>query len=183
MHVNKSKNDLKFNVAQLLREEIGGRREYSFQEDSLDLDESLVLRQLEGTVRFIRTASGVLADVTARGNVEVPCVRCLTPVMQPVEMHFRDEFHSVIEVNTGVALPKPEEEDPFFINENHLVDLGEAIREYALIELPMRQLCRPDCKGLCPICGTDLNEATCNCQREETDERFAALRRLLDDES
>ncbi len=180
MHVNKSKTDLKFNVAQLLREEIGGRREYRFQESELPLDETLVLRQLDGGVRFTRTASGVLADVTAQGLVETPCNRCLTPVMTPVKMSFRDEFHSVIEVNTGVPLPKPEEEDPFFIDENHLVDLGEALREYALMELPMRQLCRPDCKGLCPTCGVDRNVETCNCENDDTDERFAALRGLLD---
>lgn len=180
MHMNKSKTDLKFNVAQLLREEIGGRREYQFHEDALALDDQLELRQLHGTVRFTRTASGVLADVAVRGEVEAPCNRCLTPVQLAIAPQFRDEFHSKIEVNTGVPLPKPDEEDPFYIDESHLVDLGEAIREYALLELPMRVLCRSDCKGLCPICGVDLNEETCGCQREESDERFAALRQLLD---
>ncbi len=171
--------DLKFNVAQLLREEIGGRRSYTFSEEALPLDEEMTLREIEGSARFTRTASGVLADVTAQGSVETPCMRCLTNATTRIGLHFRDEFHSKIEVNTGVALPKPDEEDPFFIDETHLVDLGEAIREYALLELPMQPLCRPDCKGLCPTCGADLNAGPCDCRSEEIDERFAALKTLL----
>lgn len=171
--------DLKFNVAQLLREEIGARRRYTFSEDALPLDEETTLRQIEGQVRFTRTASGVLADARVQGVVELPCLRCLNPVLVQVKPHFRDEFHSKIEVNTGLALPKPDEEDPFFIDEAHLVDLGEAIREYALIELPMRPLCRPDCQGICPTCGADLNDGPCDCHNEPIDERFAALKALL----
>lgn len=179
MHVNKSVHDLKFNVAQLLREEIGARRIHSFDERALPLDESTTLNEIAGTVRFTRTASGVLADVDVRGTVETMCTRCLTPMSQTLEVHFRDEFHSKIEVNTGVSLPTPEEEDPFFIDESHKVDLGEAIREYALMELPMQTLCREDCKGLCPTCGADLNAGPCDCHGDEGDDRFAILRSLL----
>jgi uncharacterized protein len=180
MHINKPTTDLKFNVAQLLREEIGGRRSYTFSESALRLDDTTMLQQIEGTVRFMRTASGVLADVRVRGVVERPCTRCLNPAVQPVEVQFQDEFHSKIEVSTGVALPTPDEEDPFYINENHLLDLGEAIREYALIELPMQTLCREDCKGLCPQCGTDLNAGACACPQDEGDERLSILKQLLD---
>jgi uncharacterized protein len=179
MHIDKSMTDLKFNVAQLLREEIGARRNYDFTEEALPLDDETTLRQLAGSVRFTRTATGVLVDVNARGLVEMPCTRCLTPATQHLDLHFRDEFHSKIEVNTGLPLPKPDEEDPFFIDESHLVDVGEAIREYALIELPMQSLCRPDCKGLCPNCGADLNAGDCGCQSDESDDRFAILKNLL----
>lgn len=180
MHMNTSKTDLKFNVAQLLREEIGGRRHYTFREDELPLDEALTLQQIEGDVRFTRTASGVLADVRARGTVDLLCARCLAPAPQQITLHFRDEFHSVIEVTTGVSLPEPDEEDPFLIDESHLVDIGEALREYALIQIPMQALCHPECKGLCPNCGIDRNVETCDCQNDTSDERFAALRVLLD---
>src|SRR6266511_5437639 len=111
MHIDKPMTDLKFNVAQLLREAVGGRRNYTFVEDSLSLDDEPTLRQLDGKVRFTRTATGVLADVDAHGVVEMPCIRCLNPSLQQVDLHFRDEFHSKIEVNTGVPLPAPPEED------------------------------------------------------------------------
>lgn len=179
MHVNKPITDLKFNVAQLLREEVGSRRNYEFAEDLLPLDDDMMLQQLRGTVRFTRTPSGVLGDVAARGTVEMECTRCLTQAAQPIEFRFQDEFHSKIEVNTGVALPRPDEEDPFFIDETHMVDLGEAIREYALLALPMQPLCRPDCKGLCPICGVDRNLESCSCEESGGDDRFAIVRSLL----
>lgn len=181
MHIHKPMTDLKFNVAQLLREEIGGRRNYEFAEESLPLDEETALTQITGSVRFTRTASGVLGDVSVRGVVETLCMRCLNPATLAIELHFCDEFHSKIEVNTGVPLPKPDEDDPFFISETHLVDLGEAIREYALLELPMQPLCKADCKGLCPTCGADLNLGACGCQSDESDERFAALKALLEE--
>jgi uncharacterized protein len=182
MYIDKPMIDLKFNVAQLLREEVGGRRDYEFTEEELPLDDELTLRQLVGRVRFTRTASGVLADVDVHGSVEVPCMRCLNPSVQAITARFRDEFHSQIEVNTGFPLPKPDEEDPFYITENHLVDLGEAIREYTLLELPMQPLCKPDCKGICPTCGADRNIEDCGCQNDEGDDRFAALRALLEKE-
>jgi len=181
MHIDKPMTDLKFNVAQLLREDVGGRRNYTFVEDSLPLDDETTLRQLDGKVRFTRTATGVLADVDAHGVVEMPCIRCLNPSLQQVDLHFRDEFHSKIEVNTGAPLPQPDEEDPFYIDESHLVDLGEALREYALLELPMQPLCTPDCKGLCPICGAELNAGECGCEHDEDDDRFAVLKDLLKD--
>jgi uncharacterized protein len=128
---------IKFNVAQLLREEMGSRRDYSFAEDSLDLDESLTLRDISGTVRFTRTATGVWANVKARGKVRMTCVRSLEEFDQPVEIEFSDQFHSVIDVFTGSTLPEPIEDDPFFLSELHMADVGEALREYTLLELPL----------------------------------------------
>jgi uncharacterized protein len=129
--------DLKFNVAQLLREEMGARRDYSFTEDGLDLDESLRLRAISGTVRFTRTATGVWANVKARGTVRMICVRSLEEFDQLVELEFSDQFHSVVDVFTGSTLPSPIEDDPFLLNELHMADIGEAIREYTLLELPL----------------------------------------------
>src|ERR687885_9624 len=58
--------------------------------------------------------------------------------------------------------------------------LADAMREYALLEVPMLPLCKPDCKGLCPECGTNLNDETCDCQIDQDDERLAVLKQLLD---
>ncbi len=174
-----TEHDLKFNVAQLLREPIGSQRAYTFTERYLTLDEAQRLSDIVGKVRFTRTASGVIADASAEGTVQLECTRCLKPVEQRVSIQFYDEFHSQIEVNTGLALPPPDEEDPFFIDEQHMLDLGEAIREYALLELPMQPLCTPGCKGLCPQCGADRNVEPCSCDTEVVDDRLAALRALL----
>ena len=179
MHMSKPTTDLKFNVAQLLREYVGGSRRYDVTEPVLRLDDVLEMRDVVGAVRFTRTASGVLVDVHARGTVVMECVRCLNPAVQHIEVRFRDEFHSRIDVTTGTPLPQPDEEDPFYLDELHMADVGEMLREYVLLELPMQPLCRPDCRGLCPECGADLNVEQCSCGSTSIDERFAALRALL----
>ncbi|MBO9325432.1 MAG: DUF177 domain-containing protein [Roseiflexus sp.] len=179
MHMSKPTTNLKFNVAQLLREYVGGSRQYDFVESVLRLDDVLEMHDIVGEVRFTRTTSGVLVDVHARGTVEMECVRCLNPAVQHVEVRFRDEFHSRIDVTTGTPLPQPDEEDPFYLDELHMADVGEMLREYVLLELPMQPLCRSDCRGLCPECGADLNVEQCSCSSTSVDERFATLRTLL----
>ncbi|MEI7769045.1 MAG: DUF177 domain-containing protein [Chloroflexales bacterium] len=128
---------IKFNVAQLLREMIGGRRDYTFAEEALPLDDQLVLRGISGDVRFIRTATGVYAHVRARGTVEMICVRSLDSFDHPVRLDFSDEFHSVVDVMNGEGLPEPAEDDPYLLNELHMADIGDAIRDYTLLELPI----------------------------------------------
>jgi uncharacterized protein len=128
---------VKFNVAQLLREVIGTRRDYTFTEPTLPLDETLLMRDLVGNVRFTRTASGVYANVQVTGLVQLTCVRSLDEFDYTLELEFADQFHSVIDVMTGMTLPTPAEEDPYLLNELHMADVGDAIREYALLELPL----------------------------------------------
>jgi uncharacterized protein len=173
-------SDLQFNVAQLLRENVGARRQYEFNDPSLPLSDELTLVPLDGHVKFTRTKSGVLATAKASGAVIQTCGRCLTDYQQPISVAFDEEFFATIHVTMGTPLPKPDVDDAFVIDENHMLDLGNAIREYTLLALPIAPVCREDCQGLCPHCGVNRNESPCSCIEEITDERMAALRKLLD---
>lgn len=73
-----------------------------------------------------------------------------------------------------------EEEPSFFYAERGVLELGELLEEMFLLEMETRSLCKKDCKGLCPYCGTDLNHEKCNC-RPPIDPRLAVLEQLLDD--
>ena len=128
---------LKFNVAQLLRELIGARRSYEFGEERLLIDGVTWLTDIHGNVRFTRTVTGVFAQVHAEGLVRLTCVRSLEEFDYPITLDFSDQFHSVIEVVTAISLPKPEEEDPYFLSDMHMADIGEAIREYTLLAIPL----------------------------------------------
>lgn len=128
---------IKFNLAQLLREPMGARREYEFYEARLPLDEPLTLREVQGQAHFTRTATGVFANVHVTGVVRLVCVRSLDEFDYRVTFDFADQFHSIVDIFTGSTLPQPEEEDPFFLDELHMVDIGEAIRTYTLLELPL----------------------------------------------
>jgi uncharacterized protein len=128
---------IKFNVAQLLRENIGARRDHTFEDEALPLDETLVLRDLGGSVRFVRSSTGVFARVHAQGVVRLVCVRSLEEFDYELELDVYDELHSVVDVMTGAPMHRPPEEDPFFLDELHMADIGEVLREYALLTLPL----------------------------------------------
>lgn len=132
---------LKFNVAQLLRQEVGARRDRAFTEHALPLDNTLVLRDISGHVRFTRSASGVFVHIQAGGTIRLTCVRSLEEFDYPIELNITDEFHAVIDVLNGYALSKPTEEDPFLLDEFHMADIGEAIREYTLLQVPLNPVC------------------------------------------
>lgn len=115
---------------------------------------------------------------TVKTTLELPCSRCLEPFAWPVDARF-DLRYQPHAMNTGEGEREIEEDDlstAFYENEE--IDLGQLMREQFYLSLPMKPLCGADCKGLCPICGTNLNRETCDCKRDWDDPRFAALREL-----
>jgi len=172
---------MKFNVAQLLKSPAGASREYDLDEDITGLDPDLdIVKPLVGRVKLLRTGSGILVTGHLSTEVRVPCRRCLTPAIMPIELALEEEFHPSIDVVTGAALPlEPGEDAAVRTDAHHILDLTEVVRQDLLLAQPMSALCNPDCQGLCPNCGANLNEGPCNCQREEEDPRLAVLRDLL----
>jgi uncharacterized protein len=173
-------SEFRFNVAQLLQEPVGATRRYELDDKELDLGDGNFVRPVKGNVRLTRTQKGVLSDVDIYGGVQLECARCLTELSHELRFSFSEEYYQTVVVNTGAALPKPEEPDVFLIDETHKLDLADAMREYALLEMPMLPLCREDCKGLCPECGVNLNEAPDHSHEAEEDDRLAALKQLLE---
>jgi uncharacterized protein len=110
--------------------------------------------------------------------LELSCGRCLEPFRLGVDAHF-DLRYQPHTANTGEGELEIEEDDlstAFYENEE--IDLGHLMREQFYLALPMKPLCREDCRGLCPSCGMNLNRGTCDCKREWDDPRLAALREL-----
>jgi len=173
---------LAFNVAQLLREEIGAQRAYEFSEAALPLDDTLVLRDIDGHVRFLRSATGVVARITCSAVVRLVCVRSLEEFDQPVALTINEEMHSVVDVVTGVSLPKPVEEDPFFLTLAHMADIGTIIREYTLLELPLNPIC--EAYRDCPVCYTVQSDGMDGETDDDLiDKRFEALKAWSDTSS
>lgn len=175
-------SNIKFNVAQLLRETIGARRDSAFEEPQLPLDENLTLRDITGTVRFTRTRTGVYAHVQARGVVQMQCVRSLEEFDQPVEVDFSDEFHSVIDVFTGGPVETPDEEDPFFLTDQHMADIGEALRVYTLLALPMNPV-SPAYRDQPVSYSVESEGVEEEDAEQDIDERLAALKQWAREQS
>ena len=111
-------------------------------------------------------------------TLELPCGRCLEPFTTPVDQFFDLRYHPHT-LNTGEGERELEEDDlttAFY--ENDEIDLGHLMREQFYLSLPMKPLCRTDCRGLCVVCGTNLNRETCSCKRVWEDPRLGPLRDL-----
>jgi uncharacterized protein len=165
---------MQINVSQQLKASTGYVREYDIAEvmDILGLDVSSLI---EGKVKLTRTNRGILVQGKLYSKVPVECSRCLKTFDYPLTINIEEEFFPVIDVNTGIPLELPEESGDFIIDEHHILDLSEAIRQNALLAVPMKPLCREDCAGLCVTCGKNMNESPCDCSREEMDPRWSKL--------
>jgi uncharacterized protein len=111
-------------------------------------------------------------------TLQLPCGRCLEPYTAPVDQSFDLRYHPRT-LNTGEGEKELEDDDlttAFY--ENDEIDLGHLMHEQFVLSLPMKPLCGDDCKGLCPVCGTNLNRGTCDCKPVWEDPRLAALREL-----
>ena len=168
---------MQINVSQLLKEPIGEIRDYEVSERiniTSDGNTSLV----EGNIRFLRTHRGILVKGMMNTDGELNCSRCLSLSRYPVTLNIEEEYIPLIDVESGAPLTPPEDPGSFTINEHHTLDLTEAIRQYALLEIPIKPLCADDCAGLCPNCGHNLNQGLCDCLALTPDPRWSKLNQL-----
>jgi uncharacterized protein len=170
LHVRTLTNDTVVNVAQLLKEPIGAARVVDVHLDRFQLDVNLTATDIEANVRLTRVATGILAEGQMTGTVVIECVRCLELYEQAFRGDIEGEFRPSIDVRTGVPLALPDDNDIFVIDNNHELDLNELFRQVAVVSLPMQPLCRDDCPGIQPVIEDD----------DDSDERLAVLRKLLD---
>jgi uncharacterized protein len=170
------------NVAQLLKWPVGATRLHPIDADeTLQLDEQSTFTTTGGRVRLDRIPSGILARGDVEGTVDLECGRCLEPFRATLRVHFEEQFAPSVDVHSGAPLPAPADELIFVIDQNHILDLSEAIRQNVIVSLPINPLCSATCAGLCPSCGGNRNLDSCACAdaAEEGNRPFAALRSLL----
>ncbi len=175
---------LQFNVSQLLREPSGATRSYTIDDDISALTDQIEVKApLRGTLRFTRTSDGILAEGQFGTSVQVQCSRCAVDFIQPIQVALEEEFLPTHDVVTGLSISYDRDvelDEATMIDERHILDLSEVMRQYLLVSVPPYPVCKPDCAGLCPYCGQDLNEGPCQCQSSEDDPRWAVLQDLID---
>ena len=166
-----------FNVSGLEQEGIGATREYELEGvlESPERDPETVA----GRVELLRTDRGILVRVRLRLTEPEACSRCLQSLQETLAIEFDEEFLPTVDLRSGQPVEEPQDEENFLINEHHMLDLTEAIRQYREASTVMQPLCTPDCLGLCPNCGYDLNTGNCDCGSSPIDNRWSALAGLL----
>lgn len=163
---------MQINVAQLLKESVGSNRSYQLEE-SVGADD---INSVKGDVNLTRTKSGIIVNGEMAANVTGTCSRCLKPIDYKIKYDFVEEFFSSIDASKDLYLP--DEPDRPTIDDSHVLDLSDVIRQYAVLTMPAKPLCRSDCAGICPSCGHDLNQGHCQCPPQASDQRWVKLVRL-----
>ena len=102
-------------------------------------------------------------------TLEFACARCLEPaqiaISKPFDLFFRERDEAMFDEDEEVELDEKDTRTAFFTGTK--LAMGDVLHEQVLLALPMKALCRVDCKGLCPTCGTNLNSGSCSCPKEE----------------
>ena len=124
----------------------------------------------------------VVQDIRLKGkldtSLEVACARCLDPVLYEVDRSF-DLLYRPLGTDAGheeLSITDAEAEIGYYQGEGLMLE--DALREQVLLALPLKVVCREDCKGLCPLCGKNLNESQCSCAAHMEDPRWAALKEI-----
>ncbi|HEY1576900.1 MAG TPA: DUF177 domain-containing protein [Terracidiphilus sp.] len=126
-----------------------------------------------------RGPKDIIADIRLRGDFNgkfrVPCARCV----EPVDLALAGDFDLIFRpigadaVSAERSITAPETEIGYYQKDSLLLE--DVLREQVLLSLPVRTLCKPDCKGLCPRCGQNRNSQDCSCEEGQTDLRWEAL--------
>jgi uncharacterized protein len=169
---------MRFDVTALLRAPVGSVQTYRLEGESSASGAAGLGEQVTGSVSLLRTGEGILATAHLQVRVAESCGRCLKPVTVPLEVDFQEEYLPTVDPDAGSRLAVTDDGDGFVIDHRQVLDLTEAVRQYRLAVQPLQPLCRPDCKGLCPVCGQDLNRGPCSCNTGATEPPVHAVARV-----
>jgi uncharacterized protein len=172
------------NVAPLLKQMVGTQADYRIDEDPIDphgensglLDAGA--KSIEADITATHTNLGALLEGEARATVELQCARCLRPTLEPVKAEFAEQYYAEVGLVSGEPLDKAPE-GAKTIGSDFRIDLTPLLCEELILATPQVVLHSPDCKGLCLVCGEDLN-ARPHEHDEPIDARWAKLQELRD---
>ncbi len=155
--MNQPRNLLRVNVGFLYNQPIGSNRDIHFEAEKIHLQPDMDLIDFKGVVRLSRTPQGLLTQGDFSAKIEAECVRCLEIYEQFLHTTFNELYAFKRRGMTEAGLILPEDGN---------IDFSPLVWEYLNLEIPIKPLCRPDCKGLCVMCGANLNEETCEHQSQ-----------------
>lgn len=152
--------------------------EKTFEPDSLDFQDEDFRQTDPLIVKAVAELTG--DEIGIRGvlktRVEAACDRCLKRVLLPIERNFDLIYRPMATIARDEELELPEDELDIGFYEGEGIELGDVLTEQAILAVPMKVICREDCRGLCPTCGVDRNAAACSCPPPQSTSPFAALR-------
>jgi uncharacterized protein len=168
--VTNPRRPFRLNVGFIVHQEVGYKREFPFEFEQIQISDDLDLRHFEGVATIGRTPQGLIVQANFSAENTLECVRCLNEFEHGLSWNFTElyAFNRKSVTESDLILP----------DDAH-IELGTLIREYALLEVPINPTCKPNCKGLCSVCGEDLNQTDCGHKDIAENSPFSALKDLL----
>lgn len=167
--VTNPRKPLRLNVGFIVNAQIGYSRDFDFS-IPIFKDDDLLITELAGVAKVGRAHEGLLIQGNFSGKTTLECVRCLTDYKQLLQWEFTELY---------AFKPENVTESELLVPDDAQIDLEPLVHEFAILEIPIKPLCREDCQGLCQECGQNLNEKDCG-HEPEIDPPFLALKNLLD---
>jgi uncharacterized protein len=139
----------------------GARGDFEVSERFSPAEGISTMGPVTGEITVENTGSLLLVRGRLRAVLKLACVRCLGDTEQTVEVEVEEEFASE---GAGPEVVTVDREEPeVSAISDYVLDLHEFVRQQITVNMPMAPLCRPDCRGICPQCGQDLNQGQCGC--------------------
>lgn len=129
---------------------------------------------VKGTITDVNEE--LLVQFTYKGKLQLKCDRCLEP------FEYELEGEAFKEIKPESYSEKESEDDDFYYYEGEDLEISTLVLDDIVFNLPLQMVCNPDCKGLCPKCGANLNKQDCECEKESIDPRFEVLKGFFDKE-
>jgi uncharacterized protein len=185
MSVRPADGPLVFNVAGLLGDSLGAKRTVAVDDVRIDLPDELVLAEpIRGEVKLTHESRGILVDARLTTALAGECARCLRPLTTPIDIRLEEEYLPSVDLTTGKPVPGDDEPEAVRLTDHHEVDLEPSVRDAISLAEPIAPLDRPDCPGLCVVCGLPLDEGVHDHPDDDIDPRLEALRGFkVDDEA
>lgn len=161
---------IRFDVSALIKAPLGASLTLSMDTGPQSLTD-LEVDFLRGTIQVVRVQGGLFVQGPVESQLRLECVRCLEPFVLPITLE--------LEITFRLPGTSPSPNAPCAVSDSGWIDLAPPLREQGWIAIPMKPLCHPDCKGLCPQCGVNLNLESCMCVNTKIDPRMALLKDLL----
>jgi len=146
----------------------------------LEGDRQVPLGRTHLSGELMREQEGVSFSGDVETVATLECSRCLEPYDLPLELHF-DLLYTTAPEPDGKRESRVDEDDiPRVQFDGRRIDLSQLLAEQVYLAVPLKPLCREECGGLCPHCGINRNEASCNCRETRAeDPRLLGLKKLL----
>jgi uncharacterized protein len=151
-----------------------GRYDYDFEGKASDLEiYEPYIGNFKTNVVLTKFDNQIILDSETGITASLICDRCAKEFHSVIKSHYRMIYLFRTNYNDS------EKEDIVYLHpDKDKIDLDKDVRDYAILAVPMKKLCSDDCKGLCPKCGKNLNEGSCNCSEKIIDPRWELIEKL-----